>query len=150
MKQRPTAFAAGRFLFWSQAVTDSEILIVVRKLEQCEFTPSEFHHRDHLAVCVAYLYAGDLETAMDRMRSSLLRFTGHHNVKGYHETITRFWMRQVEQRLDRRLCLGEAVRRIQAELGDKGIIFRYYSKERLCSPEAKQGWIEPDHSVGSP
>jgi hypothetical protein len=131
-------------------VTDFEILTVVRKLEQCEFAPSEFHHRDHLAVCVAYLYAGDLETAMDRMRSSLLRFTAHHNVKGYHETITRFWMRLVEGSLDRSLCLGEAVRQIQEELGDKGIIFRYYSKELLTSVEAKQRWIEPDQVVGCP
>ena len=125
-------------------MTDSEILTVVRKLEQCEFAPSEFHHRDHLAVCVAYLYAGDLETAMDRMRSSLLRFTAHHNVKGYHETITRFWMRLVEERLERQVCLGEAVRQIQQELGDKGIIYSYYSKERLDSLEAKQSWMEPD------
>jgi hypothetical protein len=130
--------------FLEPAVTDSEILTVVRKLEQCELTPSEFHHRDHLAVCVFYLYGGDLETAMDRMRSSLLRFTAHHNVKGYHETITRFWMRLVEQRLDRQVCLGEAVRQIQQELGDKGIIYSYYSKERLHSPEAKQSWIEPE------
>jgi hypothetical protein len=129
-------------------VTDSEILTVARKLEQCVFAPSEFHHRDHLAVCVVYLYGGDLEAAMDRMRSSLLRFTAHHNVKGYHETITRFWMQQVEQRLDRRLCLGESVRQVQEELGDKGIIYRYYSKELLHSPEAKQSWIEPDQSVG--
>ena len=129
-------------------MTDSEILTVVRKLEQCVFAPSEFHHRDHLAVCVAYLYAGDLETAMDRMRASLLRFTAHHNVKGYHETITRFWMRLVDQHLDRQLCLGEAVGRIQAELGDKGLIYSYYSKERLHSPEAKQSWMEPDQSGG--
>jgi hypothetical protein len=128
-------------------VTDSEILTVVRKLEQCVFAPSEFHHSDHLAVCVVYLYGGDLETAMDRMRSSLLRFTAHHNVKGYHETITRFWMRHVAQRLDRRLCLGESVRQVQEELGDKGIIYRYYSKELLHSPEAKQSWIEPDQPL---
>ena len=131
-------------------MTDSEILTVVRKLEQCEFAPSEFHHRDHLAVCVAYLYAADMEGAMDRMRSSLLRFTAHHNVKGYHETITRFWMRQVEQRLDREVCLQESVRRIQAELGDKGIIFQYYSKDLLSCQEAKQGWIEPDQVVDCP
>ena len=129
-------------------MTDSEILTVVRKLEQCVFAPSEFHHRDHLAVCVFYLYGGDLETAMDRMRASLLRFTAHHNVKGYHETITRFWMRLVEQRLDRRLCLGQAVRQIQEELEDKGIINRYYSKERLHSLEAKESWMEPDQSGG--
>jgi hypothetical protein len=129
-------------------VTDSEILAVVRKLEQCVFAPSEFHHRDHLAVCVVYLYGGDMETAMDRMRSSLLRFTAHHNVKGYHETITRFWMRLVEQRLDRQVCLAESVRQIQEAFPDKNIIFRYYTKDVLSSADAKQRWIEPDQCVG--
>ena len=128
-------------------MTDSEILTVVRKLEQCEFAPAEFHHRDHLAVCVAYLYAADPETAMDRMRASLLRFTAHHNVKGYHETITRFWILEVEKRLNRCLCLAESVRQMYQELGDKGIIFRYYSKELLSSTEAKQKWMEPDQNA---
>ena len=125
-------------------MTDAEILALVRKLEQCEIAPTEFHHRDHLAVSVAYLYASDFPAALDRIRTTLQRFIGHHGLKGYHETITRFWLRQVEERLDRRLALSESVRQIQEKLGDKDTIYRYFSKEVLSSPEAKVGWIEPD------
>ena len=124
-------------------MTDAEILTLVRKLEQCEFAPAEFHHRDHLAVSVAYLYAGE-SAALDRMRASLQRFISHHGLKGYHETLTRFWMHQVQSRLDRSLCLCESVRQIQAQLSDKNLVYQYYSKEILHSPEAKERWVEPD------
>jgi hypothetical protein len=83
-------------------MSDAEILTLVDRLERCLLAKEEFHHRDHLTVAVVYLYASDLETAMDRMCNSLKRFAGHHGLIGlYHETLTRFWLLQVEERLDR-------------------------------------------------
>jgi hypothetical protein len=125
-------------------MTDSEILTLVATLEHCRLLPGDFHHRDHLAVSVAYLYACDLPEALDRMRESLQRFISHHDLKGYHETITRFWMQEVEKRLDRTLCLSESVRAMQARLSDKNFIYQFYSKEILTSPAAKERWVEPD------
>jgi hypothetical protein len=124
-------------------MTDAEILILVRRLELCRLLPADFHHRDHLAVSSAYLFAADLPGALNRMRESLQRFISHHGLKGYHETITRFWMQEVEKRLDRSLCLSEAVRRIQAQLGDKGFVYPFYSKEVLDSPQAREHWMDP-------
>jgi hypothetical protein len=126
-------------------MTDAEILTLVDRLERCLLPKEEFHHRDHLTVAVVYLYAVDLETAMDRMRSSLKRFAGHHHVTGlYHETLTRFWLQQVEIRLDRKLCLAESVSRIRDQLSDKNLAFEYYSHERINSKEAKEKWLPPD------
>lgn len=125
-------------------MTDSEVLVLVRKLEQCQLALEEFHHRDHLAVAAAYLYASDLETAHASMRNSLLRFIAHYGRMGYHETITRFWMERVHERMDSDLCIGEFVSRIQTELADKNLIYAYYSKEVLSSPQAKERWIQPD------
>lgn len=126
-------------------MTDAEILTLVDRLERCLLGKEEFHHRDHLAVAVVYLYASDLETAMDRMRTSLKRFAAHHGVTGlYHETLTRFWLRHVEMRLDRGRCLRDSVRNIQEQLSDKNLAFEYYSRERIDSQEAKEKWIEPD------
>lgn len=128
-------------------MTDAEILTLVDRLERCLLGKEEFHHRDHLAVATAYLYAVDFETAMDRMRASLKRFAAHHNVTQlYHETLTRFWLLQVEKSLDRRLCLGESVNRVQEKLNNKNLPFRYYSKERLNSAAAKAAWMEADLS----
>jgi len=79
------------------------------------------------------------------MRTTLKRFAGHHHVSGlYHETLTRFWLRQVEAKLDRRLCLAASVNQIQEQLGDKNLAFDYYSRERIDSKEARETWLEPD------
>lgn len=125
--------------------TDAEVLKMIDQFERCLLPKEAFHHRDHLTVAVAYLYAADLELAMDRMRASLKRFAQHHKVSGlYHETLTRFWLEQVESRVDRRCCLSESVQAIHAELNDKNLPFEYYSRERINSVEAKQKWLAPD------
>src|SRR6185503_6589737 len=104
---------AGVF-FGAKKMTDAEILTLVDRLERCLLPKAEFHHRDHLTVAAVYLSASDLETAMDRMRTSLKRFAAHHGVTGlYHETLTRFWLLQVEKSLNRGLCLRESVSRVQ-------------------------------------
>ena len=128
-------------------MTDSEILTLVERLERCLFSPSEFHHQNHLAVAVTYLYAADFEAAMEKLRTTLARFIAHHGASGYNETLTRFWLIQIEKRIDRTVCLQESVRRVKAELGRKEIIYEFYSREKLNSPEAKQAWVEPDLKI---
>ena len=126
-------------------MTDSEILTLVDRLERCLLAKNEFHHRDHLAVAVVYLYASDFTSAIERMRASLTRFAAHHGVSGlYHETLTCFWLQQVEMRLDREGCLRESVEKIQEQLADKELPFAYYSRELLKSPEARKAWLQPD------
>jgi hypothetical protein len=125
-------------------MTDCEILTLVDGLERCLFSPSEFHHQDHLVVATVYLYTADFAGALDKLRASLARFTAHHGASGYNETVTRFWLLQVEKHIDRNLCLQESVRRMRAALSQKEMIFEFYSRERLNSHEAKNGWVEPD------
>lgn len=126
-------------------MTDPEILTLVDRLERCLLAKNEFHHRDHLAVAVVYLYAGDFSSAVERMRASLKRFATHHEVSGlYHETLTCFWLQQVEMWLDRGVCLQESVRKIQEQFTNKDLPFAYYSRELLKSPEARKRWLQPD------
>jgi hypothetical protein len=133
------------FFFGATKMIDAKILTLVDRLERCLLAKEEFHHRDHLTVAVVYLYVCDLEMAMDRMRSSLRRFAAHHGVTGlYHETLTRFWLLQVEKRLDRNLCLEQAVGKVREQLNDKNLVFEYYSRERIESKEAKESWLSPD------
>src|SRR5215813_3691502 len=125
-------------------MNDAQILTLVDQFERCLLGKTGFRHPDHLAVAVVYLYASGFDSAMDRMRSSLRRFATHHGVSGlYHETLTRFWLMQVEKRLDRSLCLSESVAKIQAGLLDKDLVYQYYSKETLESAEARATWVEP-------
>ena len=125
-------------------MTDAEILTLVDRLERCLLGKEEFHHRDHLTVAVAYLYALDLEAAADRMRATLKRFAAHHGSGLYHETLTRFWLQQVQARVDRDQCLRESVRQVQEQLHDKNLPFEYYSRERINSQESREKWVPPD------
>ena len=96
---------------------------------------------------VTTLNASDFEVAMEKLRTTLARFIAHHGASGYNETLTRFWLIQIEKRIDRTACLQESVRRVKAELGRKEMIYEFYSREKLNSPEAKQGWVEPDLKI---
>jgi hypothetical protein len=143
-KSTPAGFYRWAFSFGAK-MTDSEILTLVNCFERCLLAKEEFRHSDHLTVAVVYLFASDLETAIDRMRSSLKRFAAHHSVpKLYHETLTRFWLLQVERHLDRSQCLEQSVKKIQDQLGSKNLAFEFYSRERIDSKEARENWLEPD------
>jgi hypothetical protein len=79
------------------------------------------------------------------MRTDLKRFAEHHGVSGlYHETLTRFWLQQVDLRLDRELCLGDSVKRVQGQLNDRNLPFEYYSREGIDSQEAREKWLPSD------
>lgn len=72
---------------WPESTQESSELreteLILRKFERCEFRAEDFHHRDHLAVMVCYLERMPLRQALAHIREALLRFTAHHNRKGY-------------------------------------------------------------------
>jgi hypothetical protein len=129
----------------SRFVNDEDVRAVVRRLEACTLELPEFHHANHLAVGLAYLQAADFEGAMQLMRASLQRFSAHHGKMGYHETITRFWLWKLQQLTEANPGLGLAKLCDLAalQLGNKELIFRYYDRERLMGPEARERWIPP-------
>ena len=79
----------------------SEIENIVRAFESCETDKDAFKHSDHLIVAIWYVETLGREAALDRMRTSLMRFLDHHGVdKGkYSETITIFWIKKVAEKL---------------------------------------------------
>jgi hypothetical protein len=127
--------------------TVAEIEEVVRRFETCEYKPVEFTHAKHVTVAAWYLSDGDKEAAKDRMRVGLLRFIRHHGKNAFHETITQFWIEMVDHRLRRANSTGDlisTINEIVSQLGDKNLIYEYYSRALLDSPDTKAGWVEPD------
>jgi hypothetical protein len=127
--------------------TFADLQRIVRAFERCEFLPEEFHHADHLTVITHYLERMPLRRALSEMRAALVRFSAHHNRKGYNETITRFWIAKVAQvlaTLPNDLPLAELLSRVREQLSSKELVFEYYSRERVLSEDAKQQWVEPD------
>jgi hypothetical protein len=127
-----------------------EIASVVHKFENCEYRPDQFTHAFHLTVAAWYLSQYSPEEALDRMRAALLRFTGHRGVKGYHETITRFWLLITANFLAEAQAdssLTDRVNELVKRFGRKDILFDYYSRELVMSDEARLGWIEPNLQI---
>jgi hypothetical protein len=133
--------------------TESEIEEVVRRFEDCSYTPEAFVHARHLTVAAVYFARFDGETAKERMRAGLRKFIAHHGKNGYHETITEFWMKRVERAVhtasEKGAGLLVLVNEVVWSCRDKNAIYEYYSQELLGTPEAKAAWVEPDiQSIG--
>ena len=81
--------------------SEAEIENVVRDFEACETGADDFKHAEHLAVAVWHLHMMDRDAALDRMRSGLLRFLGHHegDTSKYSETVTVFYIDKIAEKL---------------------------------------------------
>ena len=82
--------------------SEDEIQNVVRGFETCEMDADDFNHPEHLLVAVWYLHTSDRDAALERMRSGLLRFLGHHggDTGKYSETVTVFWIDKIAEKLN--------------------------------------------------
>ena len=76
--------------------SDAEVGSLAAAFESAAIPPTQFTHAAHMAVALSYLAEHPLEEARERMREMLLRFTAHHHVDVYHETLTTFWMRLLD------------------------------------------------------
>jgi hypothetical protein len=127
--------------------SEREIEVVVHGFESCTTDKDSFSHKDHLAVAVWYLRQDEAQ-ALDLMRASLLRFLDHYDCRAnYHETLTRFWIQQVQGILKNQtkgLPLLETINSVVEKLGNSRLAFDYYSKELVDSAAAREGWVEPD------
>jgi hypothetical protein len=108
-------------------------------------------HEAHLAAC-AWLVLERPDIVPERDLPDLIR---HYNesaggvnsdIEGYHETITQVSIHGVRRVLAR--TGGTLVERVNALLlapeGRRDWPLYFFSAERLLSPAARRGWIEPD------
>ncbi len=134
--------------------TEAEIKEVVKRFEECTYSPEEFVHAKHLTVAAWYFWRLEPETAREKMRMGLRKFIAHHRKHGYHVTITEFWLLLVERSVsqgqhsrdedhrnrDPLSTVNEAVESFR----NKELVYEYFSRARLNSEEARTAWIEPD------
>lgn len=113
----------------------------------------EFHHLQHLAIAVHYI--GACPDPMSRLRDEIKRYNlsqGGQNTedRGYHETITRFWLEAVRgymASLPAGLSKLEITRRVTDEFASKRDLFRdYYNFDVPTSREARAVWIPPNQA----
>jgi hypothetical protein len=135
-------------------MTGGEVARLVARFEDRTLPKGEWTHAAHLTMALWYASRLPFEEALPVMREGIQRInTAHGGVttatSGYHETITRFYMRVIcdyvagEEEIAG-ADWAERVRRLLTRYGAWDLPLRHYSKERLMSAEARFGWVEPD------
>ena len=131
--------------------SEAELAEILRKFEDATIGRDDWKHAEHMVVALFYLHEMDLEAATAKMRSGILNLL----VRGfevdlskempYHETITVFWMRLVNDYLNRTNggSLLDKANELAA-LYDKDHPLKFYSKEVLFSDAARKAFVEPD------
>lgn len=113
----------------------------------------QWTHQAHLTVALWYASRLPYEEALVAVRDGIRRLNTAHGVpatptRGYHETITRFYMRVVAHYVVHEESPAadwdERVRTLLARYGDRELPLRHYSKDLLMSAEARFGWVGPD------
>ncbi len=129
---------------------ESEILAVVRDFENGTISRADWRHPEHLTVALYYVFHHDYETALVKMRDGILNLLQAFAVDfskkmPYHETLTVFWLRTVENYAKSRRA--ESLVNIGNELVsrfDKDYPLKFYSREFLFSDQARANYLEGD------
>ncbi|HLM56205.1 MAG TPA: hypothetical protein VK422_08730 [Pyrinomonadaceae bacterium] len=132
--------------------TTGEIFEVLRGFNDRSLPRARWTHAAHLTVALWHLLQYDWPEAVARVRGGIKAYNAAHGVPqtptgGYHETLTLFWLHAVRAFLEEGRNEGRSLVALANDLAaraDSRLPLRHYTRERLFSPEARAGWVEPD------
>jgi len=136
--------------------SDAEIARIGEGLVARDLPREEWTHEAHLAATIYLLTRRpdiDLDTALPGIIRAYNESVGGVNddTQGYHETITRLFLRGVRLFLvdsDADESLHELVNTLlQSPMGRRDWPLRFYSAERLFSVNARRHFVLPDLAV---
>ena len=115
--------------------------------ENCNLPHGIFHHADH--VRLAWLYVGKYGAveSEQRLLDGIRKMAACANAPAkFLYTTTVAWARLVASARAQSPTKESFVVWVEnfPELLDRDLLAKYYSKERLTSPESRAGWLEPD------
>ena len=134
----------------SKYFCENDILAIVRGFETGTIARADWKHAEHLTVALFYLSHHDYETALSKMRGGIFNLLRAFEIDPaketpYHETLTIFWMRTVDEfRKARKDCSLVEICNELIENFDKNYPLRFYSREVLFSEKARAEFIEAD------
>jgi len=129
-------------------VDDLAARFAVPSLRRAEWT-----HVAHLAVGAWHVHRYGTAEALTRVRDGIRRLNvsiGGANTEssGYHETITAAYITLLAEFLEAcspGLPLADCLARLwTTPLAERDMLFTFYSRERLCSTDARARWVDPD------
>ncbi len=130
----------------------NEIDSLIHAFQECSLPRSQWTHEAHLTVALWYLFYDSEQEAINAIRSGIKRYNSVQGIEsskdsGYHETLTLFWVRTIRQYLaqeSRERSIVHLANGLIAKYADRTLPFRYYTRDRLMSWEARVNWVEPD------
>ncbi len=132
--------------------SDAGVMAVVDGFNAHTLAHADWNHQAHLAVGLWHVRRHGETAARALLRDGIRRFntavgTPNSDTRGYHETVTLFYVWAAARYLERAdtdsLC-GLVNGFVGDRLGSKAVIFEFWSRERLLSVEARRDWIAPD------
>jgi hypothetical protein len=114
---------------------------------------AEWTHAAHLSIGAWHVDRFGPEEAIRRLRVGIRALNDRHGTantdkSGYHETITVAYVRLIDQFLA--VCapserIDARVDRLpRGPLGDRALLFAFWSRDVLMSPAARAAWTPPD------
>lgn len=131
--------------------TFEEIESLVKAFENCTLPRREWTHQAHLIIALWYLTHYPQPEAINCIREGIQNYNNAIGIKttkdsGYHETITLFWVKIVNQYLikSKNSLIVDLVNSLIQHYQNPRLPLEYYRQNRLMSWQARQSWIEPD------
>lgn len=132
--------------------SDTQVREFVSQFADRTLPRESWTHAAHITVAVVYLRSLPEESVLGTLRDDICAYNvacGVRNTKtsGYHETLTRFWLRAVQDTLrvtSAELPLHEQANWVCERLSDSRLPLRHWERDALLSPFARANWLEPD------
>jgi hypothetical protein len=129
-----------------------EVFEILRGFETRALPRERWTHAAHLTVALWHLLQYEWPSAVERVRDGIRNYNEAHGVantheRGYHETLTLFWLRHVRAFLARDYNEARPLVALANELiacSGRDLPLEYYSRALLFSHEARARWVEPD------
>jgi hypothetical protein len=132
-------------------MTDAELL---EAFETQHIPHEEWNHRAHIRVAYIYLHQHGFESGLRKIRDGIKMLNAVHKVpeavdRGYHETMTHAFAHIIAAMIEAHngtLGIKDSNSFCDAHphLLQRTLLRLYYTRERIMTPEAKAGFVEPD------
>ena len=126
---------------------------LVAAFRSCALPRQQWTHVAHLRVGAWHVHQHGADAALVMLRSGIRRLNDSHGTansptSGYHETITVAYVRLIEAFLasfEPAVALEDRVEvLVESPLGDRSVLFRFWSRDLLMSVRARADWVSPD------
>jgi hypothetical protein len=129
-----------------------EIENLIRGFESGALPRDQWDHKAHITIACWYLVCYPESEAARRIRNGIQRYNKSAGIvttrgKGYHETITMFWVSMVKSFLRNtalECSIVGLINNLVDRYANKHLPYEYYSRDLLMSWEARLNRVEPD------